>query len=231
MKKLMSILGAVVLASFIITSCGSNEAIKKEVKSKDTKEVEVKKIEAEPISKKKEVLTNLIGEHNLNSISGASGANAMFDFGLENGKWTGSESANSGGMREAYDIEITKQDLQKLKSMKIIVDKDLKVSFSCNGKMYFVSPFKEDGMSYFLKASPKDFSFSLPENLKAETTFLDEYLYLYAKDKIAETDLEFLQFVGILADSAVLKYNTKTKEFELTIFYGECCDNATYIFK
>ncbi len=231
MKKSIIIYGTMILSSLIISSCGSNETIKKEEKPKEAKKVEVKKVEAEPISKKKEVLTNLIGEYKLNSISGSMGMNGMFDFFQENGKWTASGSANSGGMREGYDIEIAKEDLQKLKSMKIIVDKDLKVSFSCNGKMYFVSPFKEDGMNYLLKGSPKDYSSSLSEKLKAESTFLDDYLYLYAKDKIAETDLEFVQFVGIIADAVVLKYNVKTKEFELILFYGACCDNAIFVFK
>ena len=40
-----------------------------------------------------------------------------------------------------------------------------------------------------------------------------------------------LEFVGVMADAVMLKYNTTTNEFELVLFYGDCCDSSTYLFK
>ena len=136
-----------------------------------------------------------------------------------------------GGMREGYDIDLTKDDLKKLQTMKIVVSEDLSVSLYYNNKEYFKAPFKEDGFSYSLKKSPKEYSSNMSENLKANSTFIDDYLYLYAKDNFKETELENIDIVGVLADAVVIKYNTKTNEFEMSLFYSACCDNSTYIFK
>ena len=151
------------------------------------------------------------------------GANTLVDYFIENGKWKASGSSNMGGMREGYDIELLKDDLKKLQTMKIVVSEDLSVSLYCNNKEYFKAPFKEDGFSYSLK--------HMSENLKANSTFIDDYLYFYAKDNFTETELENLDIVGVLADAVVVKYNTKTNEFEMSLFYSACCDNSIYIFK
>ena len=227
MKKSITILGAIIVVSLINVGCGS-EPTNKDANENTTTEQAVAN---EPMSKKKELMTKLIGEHSLKSISGFMGANTMVDYLLENGKWSASGSSNSGGMREGYDVTISKKDLEKLKSMKIVVAENLSVSFLCDGKSYFETPFKEDGMNYLLEKAPKDFNSDVPKNLESSTTFLDNYLFFYAKDKVAEGDIKFSEFVGVMADAVMLKYNTTTNEFELVLFYGDCCDSSTYLFK
>ena len=223
--------GTILLSFFAFNIC-SGESSGRQINEKDSSIVfNTIDLTKEGISSKKLILSEGIGEYKLNSISSLMGMNSLLDHQIENDKWIASGSSNSGGMREGYDIDLSEDDLAKLNSMSIIISNDLTLSLSCNGTTFFNTPFKEDGMSYFLNKAPSEYSSYMSENLTENNTIIDEYLYLYAKDKIAEADLEFLQFVGILADAAVLKYNTKTKEFELTIFYGECCDNATFIFK
>ena len=235
MKKLTTICGVIVFASFILASCSSSPVEEKAVAVQEPTIVKKEEIPAPekevPLSEKKKIIMNLIGEHNLKSISGAMGANAMFDYSIEKGKWKASGSSISDGMRESYDIDLAKEELVKLKSMKIRVGEDLSLSVLCKGKEYFNTPFDEEGMSYFLKKSPKDYSSFMSEKLKSSTTMLDDNLYFYAKDRGAKSDIDNINVAEIEPDVVVLTYNVKTNEFEMKLFYGECCDNATYIFK
>ena len=182
-------------------------------------------------SSKKDLLTSLIGEHSLQSISGFMGANTMMDYTQSNGKWTASGSMLSNGMREPYNIDLSKTDLQKLNSMKIIVTSDLSVEFSCNGKIYFTAPSNESRMEYSLKKSPKDYGTSMPENLQPNSTFVDGDLYLFAKDNTSSSEMESVDIAGVGADVAVLKYNVKSNAFELDLFVGDGGGNSEYTFK
>jgi hypothetical protein len=232
MKKLNSIFATAILLSAILISCGEkNKDASSETKDSTEKSEKSDDIAKEEISEKKSTLIKLKGDHKLNSISGFMGANTIVDYVIENGKWTASGSSNMGGMREGYDVELTKDDLKKLQTMKIVVSDDLSVSLYCNNKEYFKAPFKEEGFSYSLKKSPKEYSSHMSENLKANSTFIDDYLYFYVKDNFKESELENLDIVGVLADAVVIKYNTKTNEFEMSLFYSACCDNSIYLFK
>ena len=51
------------------------------------------------------------------------------------------------------------------------------------------------------------------------------------KDFVPETEISPLDIAQVGADVMVLKYNTSEKQFELNLFYGECCDESIYIFK
>lgn len=228
----MSIFGAILFTSLILASC-EGEIKNSQTKSNDStsNKVNADSTVKEELSRKKKTLINLIGEHKLSSISGFMGANTMVDYNIENGKWFASGSSLSGGMREGYDIELSKDDLKKLQSMKIVVSEDLSLSLLCNNKEYFKTPFQEEGLSYFLKKSPKDYESNMSIHLKPNSTFIDDYLYLYAKDNVKESEINYVNIVQVAADAIVLKYNTKADEFEMSLFYGDCCDNSSYTFK
>jgi len=232
MKKIMIIFGVMFIASVILISCGdknknsqgkTNDLTSNAVNSEGTGNQE--------LSRKKSTLINLIGEHKLSSISAFMGANTMVDYFIKNGKWIASGSSLSGEMREGYDIALSYDDLKKLQLMKIVVSKDLSLSLSCNNKEYFKTPFQEDGLSYFFKKLPKDYESNVSINLKSNSTFIDEYLYLYARDNIKESEINYIDIVQVAPDVVIIKYNTKDKEFEMNLFYGDCCNNSTYIFK
>ena len=229
-KALIGGFGLFVILS--LSSCGGNSGQNlKETSSPNENNSDSSKTEVfEELSKKKTDLIALKGEHPLQSISGTSGANTMIDFYQEKGKWTASGSSIMEGMREPFDIPLSKDDLNKLKTMRMVVSDDLSVTLFCGNKEFFKAPFQEEGFSYFIKNSPQKYSSYMSENLKPNSTYLDEYLYFFAKDHLKESEVEFLNIGGILADGVVVKYNTKSKEFELVLFYGDCCDQATYTF-
>jgi hypothetical protein len=179
---------------------------------------------------KKAILSNLVGEYKLNSISCFYGANTMADYWIENGKWIANETSNHGGQREGYYVELTADVLQKLKSMKIVVAQDLSVSLTCNGKKYYTSQFKDNGMELLLSKSPNAYS-SLPENLNNGSTIIENFLYILAKDNIDDNLMNSINITYVLANVLVIKYNITEKEFEVNMFNGVCCDNSSYTFK
>lgn len=84
-----------------------------------------------------------------------------------------------------------------------------------------------------MKKAPKDYIQEqyIPEKLKASSIFLNDYLFLYAEDFISQDEIGAIDIAQVGANVAVLMYNMKTKQFELCLFYGECCDESVYIFK
>jgi hypothetical protein len=164
----------------------------------------------EPMSKKKETLSKLVGEHNLYTISGFMGANTMIDYTLKNGKWSAIGSSLNMGEREAYDWDISNNDLKKLKSMKIIVNPDLSVTFSCNGKVYENIPFQEDG---------------------AKTSFREDQLFLFEREKYSEKKLGEIDIIGVSPNTLVISYQTKQNEFSVHLANSEMADSETYSFK
>jgi len=154
----------------------------------------------------------------------------MVDYVIINEEWNANGSSNNGGIREGYAIELSDDDLQKLNSMKVVVDQDLTVSVECNNISYISVPFQEGGLTYLLDKSPKDFIIGVPENLTKSTTFLDGQLYLFAKDNFPESDIAPIDITGGFSDAAVLSCDSITGEFELVLFYADCCDNSIYTF-
>jgi hypothetical protein len=223
--------GTILLSFFAFNIC-SGESSGRQINEKDSSIVfNTIDLTKEGISSKKLILSEGIGEYKLNSISSLMGMNSLLDHQIENDKWIASGSSNSGGMREGYDIDLSEDDLAKLNSMSIIISNDLTLSLSCNGTTFFNTPFKEDGMSYFLNKAPSEYSSYMSENLTENNTIIDEYLYLYAKDNCEESELSFINIAGISADAVVIKYDFKVKKFEMVLFYGDGFDKSTYIFE
>ena len=199
-------------------------------KSADSSKQPAKKQEP-PESKKKALLRQLIGEYSLHSISGAMGANTLVDYVMTDGKWSASGSSISQARRQGYPIELAADDIQNLNTTKIVVDKDLTVSFVCDGKTYFTAPFSEDGLTYKLTKPPKDFTFLVPKDLTPKSTFIKDVLYLYAEDNIPLVATQPIDFAGVEANAVVISYLQKSKTFEVNVFDGECCNNAIYVFQ
>ena len=224
--------GVIFLSFFAFIICSGETTVGKQRNDKDSSIV-FNTIDhtKEEISSKKLILSESIGEHKLISISSFMGVNSMEDHYIENGKWIVSGSSNSGGMREAFNTDLSDDVLSKLKSMSIIISNDLTLSLSCNGMTFFSTPFKEDGMSYFLNKAPSEYSSYMSETLTENNTIIDEYLYLYAKDNCEESELSFINIAEISVDAVVIKYDFKIKQFEMVLFYGDCCDKSAYIFE
>jgi hypothetical protein len=232
MKVIYPLLSAFVACAIFCSSCGDGKKDGTEQAGDSSNTATNSTSPAvEVLSKKKSLLRGLVGEHKLTSISGFMGANTMVDYAIEKGKWVATGSMIMEGEREGYAEELSPEVLAKLKSMKIVVGDDLSVKVVCNGKDYFNSSFSDTGMNFLLKKSPKDYESQLPATLNASATFIDDNLFIYAKDSFNETELADIDLVQVSANVVAISYNVKTKEFGLQMFYGDCCDNSTYIFK
>jgi hypothetical protein len=185
------------------------------------------------VARKKELLYGLIGEHNLESISAFRGANTLENYSQENGKWKGRASALMMGMREGYDLPISKSDLSKLNSMKLVVGSDLFVYLSCNNRKFFETNYKENGMSYSIIKKPDlIYSSEFPKELSDKSLFINEYLYLFAKGDLKPSEVDYMDINKTEGDMALLKYNLKEKQFELRLFNNKSWNATTcYIFK
>jgi hypothetical protein len=92
----------------------------------------------------KEILSKLVGDHNLESISGFAGANTLFDYVKKNGKWTASGSSISQGMREGYKISISAQELSRLNTTKLVLNPDFSVQLYTGNKLIITAPFSNN---------------------------------------------------------------------------------------
>ncbi|MCH2044035.1 MAG: hypothetical protein MK212_07805 [Saprospiraceae bacterium] len=181
-------------------------------------------------SKKKALLKKMIGTHKLKAIEGLSGVNTMMEYNLNDGKWSASESSNVGGEREAYDIELSADQLSLLNTMQLTVKDDLTIVLSSKDTDHFSVTYQEKGMAY--KAQGEISGGSIPKELNAETDFFGDSgnLYLYLKAG-TEDDVKSINITEIFADAVALNVDGSTGNFVLTVFNSECCDEASYTFK
>ncbi len=218
-------------ASCLLFSCNSQDAANPQTASSGSAQNAESKQEAppEPMSKKKETLSKLVGEHSLQSISGFMGANTIMDYTLDNGKWTCSFSYLEMGTRVSDDMKLSSKDNKNLLTTKLVVNNDLSISLFANGKEYASFPFKEE-MIYSLKKPVKEYYVGIPENLKPNTTFLDDMLYFVANDKMSN-QLEKFDVTGISPDMIVVSYDNKNGTFQVQLISSGMSDNSSYIFK
>lgn len=219
MKKLLY-----TIPFLIFISCSEKETEKTSEKAKNKKD---SIIADDNISEKAIYLKTLIGKYPLKTISGFMGANTMTDhYKDEKGNWTAGGSSNVGGMREGYDMEITPEDLSKLKTMLIEVKEDLTVVLSCENKVIYEIPFNEK-IRYDL--SDKEY-ISKPEEVSPEVNMSNNWFFLLATDKLKKENYQAIDVLQIEADVLILKVSSTQAEFDMQLFYGDCCDNSTYTF-
>lgn len=222
MSKRFILVLSVIIAMIQLNACNTSSTT-------DQQNDKTQDVASSEKGSKKDVLTELIGEHALESISASVGANTILDYALENNVWTAIGSQNEGGMRQAEELDITAEDALRLESTKIVIDENLTLSLVNHQGVIFTIPFNADGM--VLQSSP-DFEASyLTEGLQPTTTFSEQVLFLYASNTMGTEALESTDIVGIGSDACVLRYNLETDVFEMTLYTNECCSESTYIFK
>ena len=183
---------------------------------------------------KKEILQSLFGESQLMSISGLMGANTMISiehtFTPVVDKWTGIASSSAmTGSREAFDMEITAQQVTILNSCRIVVQKDLSVYLTVNNKKILTVPFSENSMFLSLKKPLSEIAY-LPSAIDQNTTFVDNYMYLALTDKFDSTFSVLAEIPGVVSDVLLLRYNVETKQFEIVVAGYESIGTATFVF-
>jgi hypothetical protein len=180
---------------------------------------------------KEEVLKSILGKYELNTISAFMGANTMVDYYKVNGLWKGSYSMLMGGRRESESIKISSDVLKKLKTMKIIVNADLSVVFSCNDIPIATVPFKGDGMVLDLKGTYDENSRVELNQLKSGLTFKDGVLFIYAQDNLDETVLGPYDIVDVLPNTIIISYEVKSRTFDVVMCESEGMGSSSYSFK
>lgn len=103
------------------------------------KKTDLENVQSNNLSKK-EILSTLVGEHYLESISGFAGANTLYDYVKKNGKWTASGSSINRGVRETYKISISAQDLSRLNTMKLVLNPDFSIQIYAGNKLIITAP-------------------------------------------------------------------------------------------
>ena len=192
---------------------------------------EIKEEAPKRIPQKQAILIDLQGKHSLNSISALSGANILYDYTKNDGEWLIEGSSIHQGRREAFEIELSEKDLLALNTLEVIVQEDQTCELVYNGEIVFKVPFDGTRLSYQLAQAPEDYITGIPDSLNQKTTLLNDKLYVAVKDEVPQSLLEDIDIVIRSADAYTLAYNNDAHQFELTLFYAACCDNATYIFK
>ena len=167
------------------------------------KKADLKNVQSNNLSTK-EILSKLVGEHYLESISGFAGASALFDYLKKNGKWTASGSSNNGGMREAYKITISAQDLSRLNTMKLVLNPDFSAQLYVGNKLIITAPFTDNNV--------------------------DNKAIVLLERQLKETELGFTvgEFIDEEENTVLLTYDIEKRVFSLFI---SGFSKADYIFK
>lgn len=197
--------------------------------------------------KQKNILSKLIGEHSLISVSksnllrGFDGANLFFNYWLNNEKWNTKfyryDGDNNDWIQKECYVKLNNEILNKLKTLKILISNDLEISILCNEKEYFKTSMQADGLSYYLRKITNEnnvtflLEFQNIDNKSYTTTFIDEYFYFYIDDKVKSGLFSKINVDEFLEPTTViLKYNTNLNQFELCL-YQDWYAELKYIFK
>jgi len=219
---------SITLLALLLFSCGTGTS---EVKEKQIDETNQEQTKSDDVMEgpKSELLAGLVGEYQLSSAYGSAGANTMYDYQKIGNVWAVSGSSISAGVREGFELEVTDDEINRLNTMKIIVHDDYSVSLECEGETLIEVPYKNDGMKYMLHNSAEDY-IMLPEGISEDFTFDSDYLYFYAQDELPEDITSVIDIMQIFGDVAIIRYDIAIGQFELFLFYGECCDASSYYF-
>jgi hypothetical protein len=185
-----------------------------------------------PTRSKRAALTKAIGTHALESISGFSGANTLYDVAKEHGRWTATTSMNIGGTRQASSLHLTRQDVEAFGAMRVEVDGALTVRVLAKGKTLLETPFDESHMDYRFHAAHDDRSEL--SKLQPSTRFVDDQLMLSLVDGVKYSDVFATKTGFIDADSAAgpvtLSYAPADDSFEMHLYGASCCSEYDFRF-
>lgn len=231
MRNTFLLISSVCLLS--ITACSTSDKESSDKKdATEEKDTTATQEEAVAQSAKFKLLTSMIGTHQLSSIDGMVGVNAMFNFAGKDGEWKGEGSSNMDGEREGYDIEIGEEQLAKLKTMAIVVSEDLTVTLECQGKTICKIPYTENLTEFKLNDSKEFLEYEvIPKELSAEKSVFNSWHYLLVRNDYSKELMNAVNATESFdADFICIKVSENLKEFQVDLRAGACCDQATYVF-
>ena len=92
-------------------------------------------------------------------------------------------------------------------------------------------PFNKTGPFIHLSGNTENYVLRIPDSLGSNSTTINNELYIAIDDEVSKAKLSPIDLVIGVSDAYKLTYNVLEDEFELTLFYADCCDNAIYVFK
>lgn len=182
------------------------------------------------IGSKKEILTKVIGDYPLKNISGAGGANGMWDTWKDKGRWRSNVSGISGGMRQGNEIKLNRADIRLLNSMKVHVDSKLNAHLVANGRTILTIPYLDNGMVYKLRNEYDSVVGDYLKKFSPKTTVLDEELYLLVEDDVDYSQALSGNFEAVVSGIITVSYSIVKDEFAVSFRTSQCCDNTSFTF-
>ncbi len=178
-----------------------------------------------------DILSDAMGQFQLDYITGNAGANTMFDTYKEKGKWKSSSSGIVSAMREAVENELSQADIDLLNNLHIEVDEKLNVHVYAGLIELVNCPFKAGEMAYRVKETDKE-----KMNLKIAGIVPNNLINQNHLDLVADDQIDFSStlkgnFDIIASNNMILSYYPAERRFELDLFYGVCCDGNVLSFK
>jgi hypothetical protein len=183
------------------------------------------------IGSKKEILAAAAGSYTLSTISGAGGANAMWDTWNEKGRWTSTMSALSRGRREASNIPLSNADRQLLDSMRVELSADMRLRLLARGKTVLDIPYRANGVQFEVKNGGASPVADLLKALASGPSVVEEDLYLLVRDGVDLSASLAGQFQGDPSGILLLSYSVSQARVDVRFVDPACCGESTFSFK
>ena len=155
----------------------------------------------------------------------------MYDYLQEENRWIAEGSSIHQGRRESFDIDLDKREYSILNGLQISVKNDLNIDVLLGDTVVLSVPFNKIGPFIHLSGNAEDYVLRVPDSLDSNSTIINDVLYIAIEDEVSNAKLSPIDLVIGISDAYKLTYNVLEDEFELTLFYADCCDNAIYVFK
>jgi len=184
------------------------------------------------VPNKNDILKDAKGKYLLSSISGFYGANTMTDIFKENGSWHAGGSGISDGMRQGFDVDLSKDERHILSSFKLVTNESLGILIYCKGNIIAEFPFLNESIFDVKSITKKDDDIGRIYKYDKAGSFIENVLHIATTDKYSFS--EYMPFENTPIDNThaiSIDYNPITGDFEVKIIDSQCCGATVLYFK
>lgn len=182
------------------------------------------------IPDKAEILGDAKGRYGLSSISGFYGANTMADIFYENGRWRASGSSISAGMRQGYDVRLSKKEQKILSSFKIVVDDALAVNVMVGNTVIAKFPYSDRSVFRVTSISRAEDTINRIFKDAERENFSEGRLHIATSDEFNFSDYVAFENTPIDPVHAV-SVDYYPGGFHISVIDKHCCGNTTLEFE
>ena len=182
------------------------------------------------IGSKEEIMAQAIGNYSLDTISGAGGANGMWDTWKTKGKWQSDTSGIVNARREVDMVALAPADTRLLDSLAVTVDANLTTRFMVGGKTLLTIAYQDAGMQLKLAQEHNSVVEDELKVLSPSTTVWDEHLYLLVRDGVDYSKEISGHFEAAVGDIVTVSYSVVDGTFDISFRDGQCCGDTEFTF-